>query len=222
MDCADARAHVDSCAECAAWRDAEEEARGALRALPYYPAPAALRAAIHDRLPLRRAPIVRVLPALAAAAVFIVAVAGVLFWQHRTTGPDAVDQIVATHVRSLMLPGHLTDVTSSDQHTVKPWFTGRIDFSPPVPDFASQGFPLLGGRLEYLAGRPVAALVYGRRLHRINVFVAPAGRSAGGLIEDARRGFTVLRWTSGGFDYVAVSDVSAADLRDLARLIGTS
>lgn len=220
MDCAEARAHVDSCEACAAVREAESSP--AMRALPYYPAPPALRAVIQERLPRRRVMPPRLVPALAAAAVLVLAVSGGLWWQHRAAATDPIDQIVATHVRSLMLPGHLTDVASSDQHTVKPWFSGRIDFSPPVADFATQGFPLVGGRLDYLDGRPVAALVYGRRLHRINVFVAPAARSNAGVTEDARRGFTVLRWTSGGFDYVAVSDVNASDLHELARLLGSS
>jgi anti-sigma factor RsiW len=131
---------------------------------------------------------------------------------------DLVDQIVADHIRALQ-PGHLEDVVSTDQHTVKPWFDGRIDFSPPVKDFAAEGFPLKGGRLDYLDGRPVAALVYQRDKHIIDLYVWPA-RSAGLRLagDTAIQGYNVVHWTADGMNFWAVSDVERAQLDDFATL----
>jgi len=132
------------------------------------------------------------------------------------------EDVVASHIRSLM-PNHLTDVASTDQHTVKPWFDGRLDFSPPVVDLASDGFPLVGGRLDYLAGRPVAALVYGRRKHLINVFVWPSTESAressGPRSVATIQGYNVLHWTKPGLTWWAVSDVNSKNLDEFARLL---
>jgi anti-sigma factor RsiW len=131
---------------------------------------------------------------------------------------DLVDQIVASHVRALQ-PGHLEDVVSTDQHTVKPWFDGRIDFAPPVRDFAAEGFPLKGGRLDYLGGRPVAALVYQRDKHIIDLYVWPEGGAGPHLTSDtAIHGYNVVHWTADGMNFRAVSDVERGQLDAFAAL----
>ena len=126
-----------------------------------------------------------------------------------------VAEVVGSHVRALMA-AHLTDVASTDQHTVKPWFQGKLNYAPPVRDFKEQGFPLIGGRLEYLDGQPVAALVYRHGQHAINVFVWPGSAAAGAL--PGQQGFHVQQWADGGMQLWAVSDVSPADLETLKRL----
>ena len=133
------------------------------------------------------------------------------------------EQVVAGHVRSLM-PGHLMDVASTDQHTVKPWFTGKLDFAPPVADLAQQGFPLLGGRLDYLQGRPVAALVYGKGGHTINVFVLPGGDAARSTSPRAamHQGYQLAQWQSGGMRFWAVSDISRDDMARFAQALSSA
>jgi len=131
---------------------------------------------------------------------------------------DLVDQIVADHIRALQ-PGHLEDVVSTDQHTVKPWFDGRIDFAPPVKDFAAEGFPLRGGRLDYLDGRPVAALVYQRDKHIIDLYVWPAGGPTPHLGSDTTiQGYNVVHWTAEGMNFWAVSDVEHGQLDEFIAL----
>jgi anti-sigma factor RsiW len=116
------------------------------------------------------------------------------------------------------MASHLTDVGSSDQHTVKPWFDGKLDFAPPLEDLADAGFPLLGGRLDYIGGRPVAALVYGRRRHTINLFLWPReGTRAPQPL--TRQGYHALHGVAGGVEYWAVSDASAADLATFVRAL---
>lgn len=129
--------------------------------------------------------------------------------------PGLPDEIVADHIRALQ-PGHLMDVASTDQHTVKPWFDGRLDFAPPVKDLKEQGFPLTGARLDYLAGRPVAVLVYQRRQHIINVFVWPEhGRPS--PLATARSGYNVISWTQNEMVFWAVSDLDAKELAEFSR-----
>jgi len=129
------------------------------------------------------------------------------------------DNIVSAHVRGLQ-PGHLTDVQVSDQHQVKPWFDGKVDFVPPVKDLTPQGFDLVGGRLDYFRGRPAAVVVYRRRLHIIDLFVARTEtQAATPAALSTSSGYNVVRWTAGGQEYWAVSDMNAAELMEFAEAV---
>ncbi len=160
------------------------------------------------------------------ASLTFMLLVGVVVWRLaprfiRPSGDELLAQeIVSDHVRSLQMPGHLTDVLSSDQHTVKPWFDGKLDFAPPVKDFASQEFRLYGGRLEYLNNRTVATLVYQRRLHYINLYIWPAEQAgATGEATTQRQGYNLIHWTSSGMNYWAISDLNSVELHEFARLV---
>jgi anti-sigma factor RsiW len=221
------RSHLDTCVACGQ-RLADLESVGRLvRRAPYYQAPAALRARLAQTRTPSTAPWSSQWLAWAAAAVMVASLTGSIWFVRSSAGAartlDPVDtvaqEVVDSHVRALM-GEHLFDVRSTDQHTVKPWFLGKLDFSPPVTDLAPVGFPLTGGRLDYVDGRPVAALVYARARHTINVFVWPESSGASPSAEArAIRGFHVRHWTRGGMSYWAVSDLNDMELDQFVRAL---
>jgi len=227
-DAHELEAHLAQCPECTRFRDGRLELRAAIQArVPAFQVPDTLRQRV--RASLRTATTGRTQrrfglaswwrPLAMAASLAVVAIGSWNLALQRAAGSALADDVLASHIRSLM-PGHLTDVLSSDQHTVKPWFNGRLDYSPPVYDFAARGYPLLGGRLDYVDGRAVAALTYGRRQHLINVFLWPAARgpSAAPKTRD-RQGYHLLHWTTADYTYWVVSDLGLAELHDFAQLV---
>jgi len=191
--------------------------------LPYYRAPEGLRARVEASVRRGAAPAPRALHRgiqwLGVAAALVIAAGLGVRVGRRDAADAATASVLSAHLRSLS-GNHLDDVASSDQHTVKPWFAGKLDFSPPVVDPSAAGFPLVGGRVDYIGGRPAAALVYNRRQHVINVFVQPldlGSRGATGLVDE--RGIHVLRWTMQGMQVWAVSDLNVAELRQLQDLL---
>jgi mycothiol system anti-sigma-R factor len=219
------REHLQNCPDCGPEMAALERLRdGIRRSAPVYRAPDALRSQI--RFALRReaaasapASLPRAAGWLAYAASILLAVAigsGGTFVMLGERQPDTVaTEILDSHLRSL-LGTHLTDVASSDQHTVKPWFAGRTDLSPPAVDLAADGFPLVGGRLELIAGKPVPALVYKRREHVINLFVLPTSRSDRGETL-TRHGYNLRHWDEGDLGFWAVTDASPTELAEFER-----
>lgn len=153
-----------------------------------------------------------------AASVLALALSGTLYLALPSNHERLTDELISSHVRSLQVD-HLSDVASTDQHTVKPWFNGKLDFSPPVVDLASQAFPLEGGRLDYVDGRTVAVLIYRHAKHPINLYIWPTSdREASPQAQD-RQGYHLLQWTSGGMQYCAVSDLATSELMVFAGLV---
>ncbi len=226
VDARELEAHLAQCPECTRFRDGRLALRAAIAThVPTFQAPPALRerirAAAQGRGRGSRRFAVRNWwrPLALAASLAVVALGSWSLAVQRAAGDRLTDELFASHIRSLM-PGHLTDVVSSDQHTVKPWFNGRLDFSPPVFDFAGRGYPLLGGRLDYVDGRTVAALVYGRRQHVINVFLWPAAHGpTGGPNTRDRQGYHMTHWTTADYTYWVVSDLGLGELQDFAQLL---
>ena len=161
--------------------------------------------------------------ATTALLVMLFAIAG--FWGRSLflsqSETSLAQQVETAHVRSLMA-NHLMDVASTDQHTVNPWFNGKLDFSPPVVDLAGQGFPLIGGRLDYLNGRSVAALVYQRNKHYINLFIWPSTDKPGGLQSSTYNGYHLFHWNQSGMTFWAVSDVETTQLQTFVQLFQNS
>jgi len=193
----------------------------------YHAAPAVLRSAIKRDLitpATQPRPMARWLsidwlrmPAAFAAGLLLALLLPAM-WHSSPGAADLTNELVDSHVRSLQL-AHLSDVISTDHHTVKPWFAGKLDYSPPVHDLAQQGFPLAGGRLDVLQGKTIAALVYRRRQHIINVFVVPSEQpSALSNARVTRNGFHVASWTDGSNSYWAVSDLNAEELGEFVTL----
>ncbi len=225
VDARDLEAHLVQCPECTRFRDGRLALRAAITArVPVFRAPDTLRARVRTAVgaaaPTRtpRPGTVRGFwrPLALAASLAVVALGGWGLALQRAAGQTLTDDVLASHIRSLM-PGHLTDVLSTDQHTVKPWFNGRVDFSPPVYDFSRLGYPLLGGRLEYLDGRAVAALVYGRRRHLIGLHRVPVARPGGGRAAAAptrtQQGYHLLHWTTiSDHTHWVVSDLGPPEL----------
>jgi anti-sigma factor RsiW len=183
----------------------------------YHAAPARLAARILASLPEDPAEIPRsgwrwniAWAGSAVAALCVLALGIGLFLALPGADERMADDVVASHVRALMVD-HAADVASSDRHTVKPWFAGKLDFAPPVFDLTAEGFALVGGRLDYLERRPVAALVYRHRQHLINLFVWPSPGDVA-LQKWERQGFHLIHWAGGGMNYWAVSDLNADEL----------
>jgi anti-sigma factor RsiW len=213
------RDHVEGCATCRHRLSSLELLGSIVRRVPYHAAPAALRARIAStRKRTWRMPSVM---QWAAAVIIVASVAGGgLVVSRRATDTRAAiaEALIDDHVRALM-GEHLLDVVSSDQHTVKPWFAGKLDFSPPVVDLEPIGFPLAGGRVEYVSGRPAAALIYRHRLHTISLFIWPATDEARSIDARSIRGFQVRHWTRGGMAFWAVSDLNDAELETFAQAL---
>jgi anti-sigma factor RsiW len=218
--------HLQGCSGCSQIYRNLQTLKGSLAGSAlYYRSPAGLQESIQAAVRKSSGTVQFLRPplwtwaAVAAALVLVVLGAwGIAQLLSTSSQSNPLEQeVLASHVRSLMA-GHLTDVASTDKHTVKPWFDGKLDFSPSVVDLSEQGFPLIGGRLDYLDGRPVAALVYQRNKHSINLFEWPSsGQSGTGT--STLQGYNIIQWTKGGMTYWAVSDVTPGDLQAFVQLV---
>jgi anti-sigma factor RsiW len=222
--------HLQSCPACTRACGQIRELSTALRAgLPRHPLPMNLRRRVRASLRRGRYPLLarRAIGWTAVAASLAVLALGVwgLGWTRSGgTGHERlVAEVIASHVRSQMLSSHLYDVESTDQHTIKPWFHGKLDFAPTVTDLSKDGFVLAGGRLDYVNGRPVAALVYRRRKHVINLLTWPAksGEPDASMTSETKQGYHVVHWRNEGMEWWAVSDLNLGELTEFAyRLQG--
>jgi anti-sigma factor RsiW len=223
-------AHLAGCPACARYAEGAWARRSVLReSLPRFTAPPQLAEKIFAGVEesgapvVARATVVRPAPTLSlfwnltglAASLALALVVGFAWGGARARKNQLVDEAINDHVRSL-LASHLLDVASTDQHTVKPWFAGKLDFAPPVVDLAPSGFPLDGGRLEHFDGRPAAALVFHRRAHAINLFVWPANGGAVASGQSGHNGYNAETWSHGDLNFLAVSEIPAAELGQFA------
>src|ERR1051326_656261 len=229
---AEIEAHVRTCVPCARLLANASARRDALREkLPRFSAPSHLAEKIRAALPAsatlpkaasaptrveKKFPSFWQIGGLAAGFAAML-VAGFQWGEVRARTTIIFDEAIADHVRSLQVD-HLTDVTSTDQHTVKPWFAGKLDFSPPVIDLASDGFALAGGRLEHVDGVPAAALVFHRRQHAINVFVWPTTRAALAPRKMQHDGYQAESWSLRGLNFLVVSDISSEELAHFSEI----
>jgi anti-sigma factor RsiW len=216
--------HLAGCPECAAEVQKWERLRAAIGESDFNPSEDAVlrrvRRSVRKQAGFERIPMVwkSATAALAAAAVILLAVA--LPGRLNRTSADTNREIIDSHLRSLA-GGHLIDIPSSDRHTVKPWFQGKVEFAPPVPDLSVEGFALEGGRLDVIGGHKTAAIVYKRREHVINLWVSPgsatpAEPASAGFASVDYDGYHLLRWSRDGLTYRAVSDLDPGELRDFA------
>ncbi len=216
--------HLETCPACALIVQNQKTLGTALQSGSlYYQPPRHLEQRIRTALPaqnrVRRIswPLLAVAASLLLAGIFVDRL--VRFTARPAPESLMAQEVLDSHLRSLM-PGHLADVPSSDRHTVKPWFAGKLDFSPPVADFAEQGFPLIGGRLDSINGRTVAVLIYQRHQHVINAYVWPSGGPPNSSVTAATlRGYNILHWTKGGLEWWLASDLNTQELESLARFI---
>jgi anti-sigma factor RsiW len=214
-------AHIATCPKCIALlKDYRAMSKTVADADMRYTAPPALRRRIEAALPQPQAPTRRaVLRGFAmGSAVSAIAATGLVAIVLRNDDEQRIQsEIVSAHLRSLQA-GHLTDVVSTDQHTVKPWFNGKLDVAPPVIDLTVQGFTLIGGRLDYVDARPVGAVVYRRRQHIINLFVAQTASTQRRTARiNTLQGFNCRRWSDGGLNFWAVSDLAKDELADFGE-----
>jgi anti-sigma factor RsiW len=221
------REHLDGCSACNnQYRRLEHISSDMRMRVGHYAPPAGLerrvRAALRQAAREERQPswLLRNWMTVAASVLLFVSIAwNVALLRPHTSARDLLAQeVLSSHLRS-MIGTHLVDIPSSDQHTVKPWFNGKLNFSPDVKDFARQGFPLIGGRIEYFDDKPVAALIYQRRKHLINLFLWPeSSSSSSGYSEMSKRGYNLVSWTQNGMTFWLVSDVQTSELEQFAQL----
>jgi anti-sigma factor RsiW len=218
--------HIHDCPACAQeWRNLQSLKKAVQHDSLFFSAPEelrrALKAELHSGVEAQPSRTFWTWNWLTAATTGAVAVCLALLLTVTLTRPTVRQQltqeIVSSHIRSLMA-NHALDVVSTDQHTVKPWFNGKLDFSPPVADLGAQGFPLTGGRLDYVGNRAVAALIFQRHKHVINLFIWPAPASASKpAVFGSRQGFHLIHWSNAGMTFWAVSDVNEKELMEFSE-----
>ena len=218
--------HLAGCSACAlAWRNLQSLKKTLKSDALYFTAPAELRQRIKSELPSppKAAPQRQLwawnwlTTSLSGAFAVCLALLLMVTQTRPSSEQQLAQEIVSSHIRSLM-PGHVMDVVSTDQHTVKPWFNGKLDFSPPVKDLAAQEFPLVGGRLDYLGGRSVAALVFQRHKHIINLFVWPTKENGSKpTAVTPSQGYNLIHWSEAKMAFWAVSDLNAKELMEFVQ-----